>query len=165
MAHPNVVLIEGLRKAASQLRQGAFYEWGNHGACNCGNLLQAVTALSQEEIQAYALTGIGEWTEIAESWCPVTDAPVNLLMSKLEEIGLTPSDIHHLEYLDNRDVLQRLKGGMRWLRRNQREDVIDYFETFADLLEEQMVQLIDLEKLIYTRERGSEDIPILSGTF
>jgi hypothetical protein len=110
MAYPNVVLIEGLRKAANALRDGAFYEWGNHGACNCGNLLQAVTQLTQEEIQSYALTGIGEWTEIAESWCPVTDAPVNLLMSKLEGIGLTPSDIHHLEYLDNREILQRAQA-------------------------------------------------------
>ncbi len=144
MAHPNVVLIEGLRKAANALRNGAFYEWGNHGACNCGNLLQAVTHLTQEEIQSYALTGIGEWTEIAESWCPVTDAPVNLLMSKLESIGLTPSDIHHLEYLDNREILDRLPGGFRWLRRNQREDVIDYFEAYAFMLEEQMLELIEL---------------------
>lgn len=148
MAYPNVVLIEGLRKAAAQLERGAFYEWGNHGACNCGNLLQAVTTLSREEIQAYALTGIGEWTEIAETWCPVTDAPVNLLMSKLEGIGLTPSDIHHLEYLDNREILQRLEGGFRWLKRNQREDVIAYFQTYADLLEEQLLQSIDLEKSI-----------------
>lgn len=158
MAHPNVVLIEGLRKAAAQLRGGAFYEWGNHGACNCGNLLQAVTHLTKEEIQAYALTGIGEWTEIAETWCPVTDAPVNLLMSKLEQIGLTPSDIHHLEYLDNREILNRLPGGFKWLHRNQRADVILYFETYADLLEEQMLQQINLNKsLEKTAERSVTD--------
>lgn len=144
MAHPNIILIEGLRKAATQLREGGFYEWGNHGACNCGNLLQAVTTLTQQEIQSYALTGTGEWSEIAESWCPTTDAPVSLLMSKLEGIGLTPSDIHHLEYLDDREVLSNLEGGLRWLKRNQREDVVAYFEAYANLLEQKLIPFIEI---------------------
>jgi hypothetical protein len=139
MANPNRPLIKALRETAVKLREGATYAWGNHGACNCGNLLQVITPLSRQEIMSYAQTGIGEWTEIASDYCGVTDAPVDLLLSKLIEVGLTPSDIHNLEYLDNRDVLENLPGGFRWLKRNERNDVIVYFETFADILEAKLM--------------------------
>jgi hypothetical protein len=139
MANPNKNLIKALRDTAVKLREGVTYAWGNHGACNCGNLLQVVTPLSRQEIMSYAQTGIGEWTELAADYCGVTDAPVDLLLSKLMEVGLTPSDIHNLEYLDNREVLDNLPGGFRWLKRNERNDVIVYFETFADMLEAKLI--------------------------
>jgi hypothetical protein len=144
MAQATIQLIGALRETAARLRNGASYAWGNHGACNCGNLVQVVTKLSKEEILAYAHTGIGEWTELAEDYCGVTDAPAGLLITKLQEIGLTPSDIHNLEYLEDKSVLQRLPGGFRWLQRNVREDVIVYFETYADLLEEQLANNLSI---------------------
>jgi hypothetical protein len=144
MAQATIQLIGALRETAARLRNGASYAWGNHGACNCGNLVQVVTKLSKEEILAYAHTGIGEWTELAEDYCGVTDAPADLLITKLQEIGLTPSDIHNLEYLEDKSVLQRLPGGFRWLQRNVREDVIVYFETYADLLEEQLANNLSI---------------------
>jgi hypothetical protein len=144
MANPTTNLIEGLRKAAENLRLGAFYAWGHHGACNCGHLLQATTRLSKEEILSYAHTGAGEWTEIAEESCSISGAPVSLLLTKLAQLGLTPTDIHNIEYLQDREVLNQLPGGFRWLKRNVREDVICYFETFAMLLEEKMIQQIPL---------------------
>jgi hypothetical protein len=148
MAFPNTVLIEALRTTAKRLNDGATYAWGNHGACNCGNLLQVITPLSRQEILQYAHTGIGEWTELSEDYCSVTNAPVDMLLSKLQEVGLTPSDIHNLEYLDNREVLDKLPGGFRWLTKNVREDVIVYFETFANILEEQLLSGIDISHLI-----------------
>jgi hypothetical protein len=144
MATPNLTLINALRETAERLRKGASYAWGNHGACNCGNLTQVVTKLSKEEILQYAHTGIGEWTELAEDYCGVTDAPASLLISKLQQIGLTPSDIHNLEYLEDKKVLEQLPGGFKWLQRNVREDVILYFETYASILEEQLLAAIDI---------------------
>jgi hypothetical protein len=138
MANPNTILINALRETAQRLRDGAVYAWGNHGACNCGNLLQVITPLSRQEILSYAHTGIGEWTELADDYCGVTNAPVDLLVSKLIEAGLSTKDIHDLEYLENREVLEKLPGGFRWLKKNNREDVITYFETYAELLEEQL---------------------------
>jgi hypothetical protein len=146
MAHANLTLIGALRQAAKNLRNGAPYAWGNHGSCNCGNLLQVVTHLSKEEILRHAHTGIGEWTEIAEDYCGVTNAPAYLMISKLEAIGLTPSDIHQLEYLSNKEVLSKLPGGFCWLKKNVREDVILYFETFSDILEERILASIDIPK-------------------
>jgi hypothetical protein len=138
MAFPNLTLIAALRQAAGRLRAGAPYAWGHHGSCNCGHLLQVVTHLSKEEILKYAHTGKGEWTEIAEDYCEVSNAPAYMLIGKLEAIGLTPTDIHCLEYLKDRAVLDRLPGGFRWLQKNKREDVIQYFETLAQLLEERI---------------------------
>lgn len=144
MAYPNLTLIGALRQVATNLRNGAHYAWGNHGACNCGHLLQVVTHLSKEEILRSAHTGIGEWTEMANDYCDVTVAPVYLLISKLEGLGLTPTDINNLEYLKSRTVLDNLPGGFRWLQKNVREDVILYFETFAQLLEDRLLQHIDI---------------------
>ncbi len=144
MAKPGVQLIEALRTTAKRLKNGAFYAWGNHGACNCGNLVQAVTKLTKEEILQYAQTGLGEWTELAEEYCEETNAPINLLITKLKDIGLTPTDIHNIEYLSDKEVLHALPGGFRWLKRNVREDVIVYFETFAELLEERLLNKIEI---------------------
>jgi hypothetical protein len=138
MAYPNHTLIDALRETALRLRNGAVYAWGNHGSCNCGNLLQVVTDFSKGEILRFAHAGIGEWTELAEEYCGVTNTPVDMLLTKLQQLNLTPTDIHNLEYLEDRKVLERLPGGFRWLKKNVKEDVIVYFETFADYLEEQL---------------------------
>ena len=144
MAYPNLTLIGALRQAANNLENGAPYAWGNHGACNCGHVLQVVTHLSKEEILRHAHTGIGEWTEIAEEYCAVSSVPAYLLIAKLEAIGLTPTDIHCLEYLKDRTVLDALPGGFRWLQKNVRADVILYFRTFAQQLEDKLLQTIEL---------------------
>jgi hypothetical protein len=144
MAYPSIELTEALRETARRLRNGASYAWGNHGSCNCGNLLQVVTKLGKEDILRHAHSGIGEWTELAEDYCGVTNAPVDLMISHLQKLGLTPTDIHNLEYLEDKEVLNQLPGGFRWLKRNVREDVILYFETFANLLEEKLLHTIHI---------------------
>ncbi len=144
MAHANLPLIEALRETARRLRNGVYYAWGHHGGCNCGNLLQVITKLTKEEILQYAHTAPGEWTELAEESCSVSAVPLNMLMTELQKIGLTPTDIHNIEYLEDRKVLEKLPGGFRWLKRNQREDVILYFEAMADLLEEELIRTLKI---------------------
>lgn len=154
MAHANLPLIEALRETARRLSNGAYYAWGHHGGCNCGNLLQVVTHLTKEEILQYAHTAPGEWTELAEESCSVTSLPLNILMTELQKLGLTPTDIHNIEYLEDRKVLDRLPGGFRWLKRNQREDVILYFYAMADLLEDELIMTlkIDTTALLMSKE-------------
>jgi len=146
MAHPNIRLVETLREAAGNLRNGAQYAWGHHGSCNCGHILQVVTHLTKKEILEYAQSTRGEWTEIAEDYCGVTNTPADLLVSNLEKLGLTPTDIHNMEYLEDRAVLEKLPGGFRWLKRNVKEDVIVYFETMAEMLEEELLKKIELPR-------------------
>jgi hypothetical protein len=145
MANPSLPLIEALRETARRLRNGAHYAWGHHGACNCGNLLQVITPMTENEILRQAHTGIGEWTELSEAYCNTSNIPINTLVSKLQEAGLTPTDIHHIEYLSDKQVLRQLPGGFRWLKKNIREDVILYFEAFAQLLEEKLIASIQID--------------------
>lgn len=152
MANPSIELVAAFRETAQRLRNGANYAWGHHGACNCGNLLQVITPLTEGEILRYAHTAVGEWTELAEEYCSTTGAPVNLIMSKLLQIGLTPVDIHNIEHLTDREVLKYLPGGFRWLKKNVREDVILYFEAFADLVEEKLIQSVKINIEEFTHE-------------
>ena len=168
MAKPTIELITALKETALRLRNGAHYSWGHHGACNCGNLLQVVTQLTEGEILRYAHNGIGEWTELAAEFCPVTNAPLSLVISKLEAIGLTPTDIHHIEYLNSKEVLRHLPGGFRWLKRNNRADAIAYFETFASILEEAYLQTINVDissipaiKTIFMKDKFATPVLIL----
>jgi hypothetical protein len=109
----------------------------------------------------YAQTGIGEWTELSAEYCETSNAPVDMLVSRLQGIGLTPSDIHNLEYLNNREVPDHLPGGFRWLKKNSREDVILYFETFADMLEEKLLAKIDILHLFETETGKPSEISVV----
>ena len=66
MAYPHPGLITALRETARRLREGAYYAWGHHGGCNCGNLVQVVCELNKETVLTIAQAQPGEWTEIAE---------------------------------------------------------------------------------------------------
>lgn len=144
MAVPNLKLINALRATSSRLRNGAHYAWGHHGSCNCGNLVQVISNFTEGEIIRYAHASAGEWTELAEEYCPITNVPFALVMAKLEEIGLSSADIHHIEYLNDKAVLNHLPNGFRWLQRNVREDVIAYFDAFSNMLEHQLLDNIEL---------------------
>ena len=151
MAKATFELIEALRTTALNLKNGAYHSWGHHGACNCGNLVQSVTQFSKEEILRHAQQSTGEWTELAREFCPVTNAPLALIFFRLEAIGLNSTDIHHVEYLSSPAVLRRLPGGHRWLKRNRKDDAILYFETFAGILEEELLNAIEIPDIITLR--------------
>jgi hypothetical protein len=148
MALANQNLITALRKAAINLENGNHYEWGHHGSCNCGNLLQASTDMSKTEIFQLAQSGNGEYSELAEDYCGIIDAPFQYLISKLQDLGLNHVDVHNIEYLSDSRVLQRLEGGFKYLNKNQREDVIQYFNAFAALLKEQLDADILIKDLV-----------------
>jgi hypothetical protein len=152
MAQPTIELIKALRLTATKLSNGAYHSWGHHGACNCGNLVQSVTNFTKDEILSYAHDGIGEWTELAIDFCPITNTPLVLIFHKLEKIGLTPTDIHHIEYLSDKEVLNNLPNGFRWLKRNKKEDAILYFETFANTLEEKFLKTINIDTILTTEK-------------
>ena len=135
MAKPSYTLIDALRETAQRL--------------------QVLTDCTSKEILAYAHTGIGEWTELANEYCGVSQVPVDLLVSKLMEAGLNNKDIHNLEYLDNKEVLAKLPGGFRWLKRNKREDVIVYFETYADMLEQQISKATTQQRSKAAKKRAA----------
>ena len=54
-------LIAAIERTAKKLKNGAAYQWGHMGACNCGNLAQELTSLSKAEIHRFAMERSGDW--------------------------------------------------------------------------------------------------------
>ena len=152
MAHPTPELISGLRQAARNLRGGAPYMWGHMGACNCGHLAQVLTRLSRADIHAYAMQGRGDWREQLEEYCPTSGLPLDLLTADMLQYGLTVSDLQHLERLT--DPAVRAAIGQPGLRYNDRHDVVLYLETWARLLENQLLESLPLPAWGEVTEKG-----------
>lgn len=138
MAQPDPRLIENLRKTTQRLKDGAQYEWGHMGRCNCGHLIQTVTDMSDYEIVRSIDFELDEWTEHAKLYCDGTNHKVDDIFHSLEDIGFDYKDIVNLEYLSDPHVLSTLPSDRRYLRRNNLDDVIVYMETLADVLEKEL---------------------------
>ncbi len=148
MATPNLKLIDVLRKTAKKLQNGSNYQWGHMGSCNCGNLAQEVTMLSQAEIHEHALrTREGDWSEQTAEYCAKSGLPMDILVDKMLQIGLTTTDLQHLEKLSDKEILKRLPFEERNLQHNVRNDVVKYFSLWADMLEEQLLDSIQLPEI------------------
>jgi hypothetical protein len=133
-AHPK--LIKKLRETAGNLESGNSYSWGHVARCNCGHLAQSILSLSSSELHKAAQTcGLDEWSEYANEYCSASGAPIDDIIDALLQIGLELKDIHHLEYLSNREVLEALPGGFRYLEKGNRHDSALYMRTWASLLE------------------------------
>ena len=137
MGKPIAPLVEALQGTAARLEAGAAYQWGHYGSCNCGHLAQTVTTLSPDQIHRLAVQSEGEWREQAQDYCASSGAPLNEVITRMLEIGLSIDDIAHLETLSSPRVLARLPDGHPHLQRNRRDDVVLYMRTWADLLAEE----------------------------
>ncbi len=139
MARPTAELVTALRTTAQRIGSGAPYAWTHLGACNCGHLAQTLTRRSKEEIRRLALERAGEWADQALEYCPGSGYPIDHVIGTMLDVGLTPEDIGHLERLSCPDVLARIPLPRRIdLSYRNREHVVEYLRTWADLLESQL---------------------------
>ena len=128
-------LVIALRATAARLASGSRYQWGHLGMCNCGHLVETVCKVPPQRIHVMALEREGDWEQLANAYCPTSGYAIDDVIAQLLELGMTTEDIGHLEKLDDPMVLASLPGGHRWLRRNERDDVVVYLETWASLLD------------------------------
>lgn len=152
MARPTPELIEALRRTALKLKNGAPYQWGHMGGCNCGNLAQELTKLNRDQIHQYAMQRYGDWNEQVEDYCSTSQMPIDLVINEMLNAGLMLEDLKHLEKLDDRQVLVRFPLEARFLKHNVRDDVVAYMNAWADLLEEQLLEKItlpDFQTMVY----------------
>ena len=138
MARANRDLISALRQTAQRLVSDVSYQWGHMGMCNCGHLAQSITGLASAEIHSSALIREGDWEQQANDYCPTSGNLIDVVLATMFDLGLTRSDIRNLEKLADLDVLRRAG---RHLRFNNRDDVVLYMRTWADLLEKSVPQL------------------------
>lgn len=147
MARATPELVNALRRTAYKLKNGALYQWGHMGGCNCGNLAQELTKLNKDQIHDYAMQRYGDWSEQVEDYCPISQMPIDLVINEMLNAGLTLEDLKHLEKLDDRKILVRLPLEKRFLKHNVRDHVIIYMKAWADMLEEQLLDKITLPAL------------------
>jgi hypothetical protein len=116
------------------------------GACNCGHLAQTTTQLTAEDIRRFALERRGEWAEQGLEYCPTSGYPMDAILSALFELGLSSEDLGELEKLTNPAVLRRIPVELRTqLSFRERDHVVLYMRSFADLLEEQLPRVLPAE--------------------
>lgn len=144
MARPTPELIEALRRTAIKLKNGAPYQWGHMGGCNCGNLAQELTKLNRDQIHQYAMQRYGDWNEQVDDYCSTSQMPIDIVINEMLNAGLMLEDLKHLEKLDDRQVLARFPLEARYLKHNVRDDVVAYMNAWAELLEEQLLEKITL---------------------
>lgn len=129
-------LVDALRATSERLeKEDTKYQWGHMGQCNAGHLIQTVTGMNSFEIVQSVDFQLDEWSEYATDYCSCTGSKVDDIFLTMERYGMSHSDIVKLENLSDKAILDNLNGGFRYLRRNVREDVIEYMRSFADLLE------------------------------
>ena len=150
MASANPSLINAIEKTVQKLSNGAAYQWGHMGACNCGNLAQELTQLSKAEIHQFAMQKHGDWNEQLLDYCPTSGYPIDLMISKMLEFGLSVDDLANLERLSDPTILKNIPKERRdQMNKNSKTDVILYLETWAKLLREKWIDensiLINLE--------------------
>lgn len=149
MAIPTLPLIQALRTTAQRLATEAPYQWGHMGSCNCGHLAQTITRLTKGEIHARAMQRSGDWERQLTDYCPTSGLPIDETIDEMLALGFSRQDLAHLERLAAPAVRAALPFERREaLRHNQRDDVVLYLRTWADLLEQQLladIQLPDFE--------------------
>ena len=153
MARIKIEVIEVLRKTAQVLQETQQYQWGHMGACNCGFLAQQITNLSKAEIHTQAMQGHGDWSEQLNDYCATSGYLFDDLISKMIDFGFDRDDLVHLERLSDASILRKIPFEQRNLSYNKKADVILYINTWATLLEEQLLERLQLPILVSTKNR------------
>lgn len=145
MAQPSLPVIQALRTTAQRLVTQAPYQWGHMGSCNCGHLAQTVTRLTKAEIHARAMARYGDWERQLADYCPTSGLPIDHTIDEMLALGFTRADLTHLERLADPAIRAAIPFERRnALRHNQRDDVVLYLRTWADLLEQHLLAAITL---------------------
>jgi hypothetical protein len=106
-----------------------------------------LTNLTKAEIHEFAMRKHGDWSEQVDDYCPASGLPMDLLISEMLNNGLEIKDLKYLERLSDPEILHRILPEKRNLSFNVREDVILYLDTWADLLEEKVIDIFPLPEL------------------
>jgi hypothetical protein len=147
MAKTSVEIINILRNTAKAIASSPDYQWGHMGACNCGHLAQQVTHLNKEEIHRRAMQSHGDWSEQLNDYCPTSGLPLDDLISDMLNAGFDTTDLRHLERLSDPAILNTLPIEKKFLIHNQKADVVIYMEAWANKIEVDLLNSIQLDDL------------------
>lgn len=144
MARSSAKLVAAIRETADRLVQGDNYQWGHMGSCNCGHLAQTITHYDKGQIHGAAMWRHGDWSEQLRDYCPQSGLPMDEIIDQMLAWGLNSKDLVHLERLSDPAVLEALPPTRRRLKHNFRDDVVLYLQSWAALLELDLITPDDL---------------------
>lgn len=147
MAQASIKVIAALQETIAHLEQGATYQWGHMGSCNCGNLAQVITNIDKAEIHKSAMRRHGDWNEQLIDYCPTSGLPIDHIIDEMLAFGFTREDLAHLERLSDPQVLKFLPADKRYLKHNFRNDVITYLKAWIKLLENELIENISIAEV------------------
>lgn len=152
-------LIIALKKTVDDLvNNKKEYQWTDIARCNCGIVAQNVCGFSERQVDHYAKS---LWTDMAEE-CQSTGIPINIIMAKLQEVGMSWEDIMDLEYCGNEKIceeagisIRHMKGGRFYATSNgkalllyqTKEGLIRYLNAWIRILEREQPTPIKFIKL------------------
>ena len=142
MTKISISVIQALRNTAIRIKNSPDYQWGHMGACNCGFLAQEITSLSKSEIHTRAMERYGDWNEQLNDYCPTSGIRMDDLISELLNFGFDIDDLKHLEKLSDPNVLRQLPASHRYLKHNNKADVVLYLNTMADDLQNKLLDMV-----------------------
>ncbi len=154
------VLIRSLKIAISALGKDIVeYKWTSQQSCNCGVVVQALLGTTKEatiklfdearfdieNLIKAKCDSSGEiiengshrtWREVAQQHCSVTGQPLHRVFELLCEAGLKMQDIVHLEYLNNKAILEVAKIDTKEKEYyTKKENLIKYLRAWVGILE------------------------------
>jgi hypothetical protein len=157
MAKPTLEFIEALRKAAKRIANKTNYNWKDIGSCNCGNLVQVVTDYSKKEISKYGIEKHGDWEMLSRLYKKNSKYKIDEIISHMLDMGMILDDFAHLENLSSGRVLSYIPEG-KFLKRDNRDDVILYLNTWADMLERELLASIKITEAEHILEEEGVEV-------
>lgn len=153
MAKATPEMVDALRKAAKRVAIKTNYNWKDIGACNCGNLAQVITSQTKKDIFREGIKKHGDWEMLARKYQHDSVFGIDKIISNMLSTGMILDDFKNLENLSDHRVLSRLPEEKRGLiKRDKREDVILYMNTWAEILEEELCDHISLPENLIKEE-------------
>jgi len=87
----------------------------------------------------------GDWERQLIDYCPTSGLPIDQTIDEMLALGFTRHDLTHLERIADPTIRAAIPFERRdALRHNQRDDVVLYLRTWADLLERDLLAGISL---------------------
>ena len=147
MAKPSLQLIDALKKAAKKIVEDKdSYNWKAIGACNCGTLVQVVTKYNAKEISSFGIKKHGDWQSISLLFDKQSEFEIDKIISRLLGMGMDLEDFTYLENLSCPNVLSFI-GKDICLTRDDPDHAILYLNSWAEMLEEELLQDISIEEI------------------